>query len=137
MLTRVNQLIMPYIGYVGQKVSPKIKARRADSTLAVIRLFHTVVWAVLAGCIVGLPVVALMNRLDWAAALTFVVFAECGVLVLYEGECPMTLLAARYTEDRADNFDIYLPRWLALRNKAIFGALFIGGEFVVLWCWLA
>ena len=67
----------------------------------------------------------------------FVVFAECGVLVLYEGECPMTLLAARYTEDRADNFDIYLPRWLALRNKAIFGALFIGGEFVVVWCWLA
>ena len=94
-------------------------------------------WALLVGCIVGLPVVALMNRLDWAATLTFVVFAECGVLVLNECQCPVTLLAARYTDDRADNFDIYLPRWLALRNKAIFGTLFISGECVVLWCWLA
>jgi hypothetical protein len=128
---------MPYIGFVGQKVRLKIKARRKASTLVAIRLFHTAVWAVLAVCVVGLPVVALMNRLDWAAALTLVVFVECGVLVLYEGQCPVTLLAARYTEDRADNFDIYLPGWLALRNKVVFGSLFIGGEIVVLWCWLA
>lgn len=99
----------------------------------VIRLFHTAVWAVLAGCIIGLPVVALMNRLDLAAALTLVVIVECGVLVLNAGQCPVTTLAARYTEDRADNFDIYLPEWLALRNKAISGSLFICGEFVVLW----
>ncbi len=128
---------MPYFRVVGQKVSARMKARREASTLVIIRLFHTAVWAVLAVCVVGLPVVALMNRLDWAAALTLVVFVECGVLVLYEGQCPVTLLAARYTEDRSDNYDIYLPGWLAMRNKAIFGTLFIGGEFVVLWCWLA
>ena len=119
-----------------QKVSPPLKVPRKASTLVAIRLFHTAVWVALAGCVVGLPVVALMNRLDWAAALTLVVFIECAVLALNEGQCPVTLLAARYTEDRADNFDIYLPRWLAVRNKAIFGALFIGGEFVVLWSWL-
>ena len=124
---------MPYIGFVKNKISPKMKVRRGASTLAVIRLFHTAVWAVLAGCIVGLPVVALMNRLDWAAVLTSVVIVECGVLLLNEGQCPMTSLAARYTEDRTDNFDIYLPSWLALRNKTIFGSLFICGEFVVLW----
>jgi hypothetical protein len=28
---------------------------------------------------------------------------------------------------RRDNFDIYLPLWLARRNKAIFGALFVLG----------
>ena len=128
---------MLYIGVVGQHVRGKIKAPLGVSTLAAIRLFHTAVWALLAGCIVGLPVVALMNRLDWAVALTVIVVLECGVLVLNEGQCPVTSLAARYTEDRAENFDIYLPRWLALRNKAIFGILFIGGEFVVVWCWLA
>ena len=131
----MNHLVS-YIGDMGQKVSLKMKARRGASTLAAIRLFHTAVWALLAGCIIALPVVALMNRLDWAAVLTLVVFVECGVLILNEGQCPVTSLAARYTKDRGDNFDIYLPRWLALRNKAIFGALFIGGEFVVLWCCL-
>jgi hypothetical protein len=118
---------------VRQKVIPNMKSRREASTLIIIRLFHTVVWAVLAGCVVGLPVVALMNRFDWAALLTVVVVVECGVVVLNQGQCPVTSLAARYTEDRADNFDIYLPEWLALRNRAIFGTLFVCGEFVVLW----
>jgi hypothetical protein len=41
--------------------------------------------------------------------------------------CPLTDLAARYTDDRRDNFDIYLPEWLARHNKRIFGWLFVGG----------
>jgi hypothetical protein len=44
-------------------------------------------------------------------------------------------MAARYTDDRADNFDIYLPLWLARYNKHIFGFLFVVGELVVLWRW--
>lgn len=34
------------------------------------------------------------------------------------------------------DFDIYLPNWLARRNKLIFGALFVAGELFVLGCWL-
>ena len=45
-------------------------------------------------------------------------------------------MAARYTDDRASNFDIYLPNWLASHNKAIFGTLFVVNELIVLWCWL-
>jgi hypothetical protein len=60
----------------------------------------------------------------------------CGILALNHGRCPLTSVAARYTLERADNFDIYLPDWLARRNKVIFGTLFVIGEIVVLWCWL-
>jgi hypothetical protein len=49
--------------------------------------------------------------------------------------CPLTDVAQRYTADRRDNFDIYLPVWLARNNKRIFGALFVAGEVVLLWCW--
>jgi hypothetical protein len=104
--------------------------------LIAIKLLHSAVWAVIAGCIVALPVVALARRLDWAAVLNVVVLAECAVIGLNKGRCPLTNVAARYTEDRADNFDIYLPLWLARHNKAVFGALFIAGEVVVLWRWL-
>jgi hypothetical protein len=44
-------------------------------------------------------------------------------------------MAARYTDDRADNFDIYLPLWLARYNKHVFGFLFVAGEIVVLSQW--
>jgi hypothetical protein len=39
----------------------------------------------------------------------------------------LTDIATRYTADRSDNFDIYLPLWLAKHNKTIFGSLFVAG----------
>jgi hypothetical protein len=55
---------------------------------------------------------------------------------LNHGKCPLTDVAARYTKDRRDNFDIYLPNWLARHIKAIFGALFVLNEVIVLWFWM-
>ncbi len=63
------------------------------------------------------------------------ILGECLVLGLNRGRCPLTDVAARYTDDRADNFDIYLPLWLARYNKIIFGFLFVAGELIVLWQW--
>jgi hypothetical protein len=51
--------------------------------------------------------------------------------------CPLTGLAAHYTSDRGDAFDIYLPNWLARHNQAIFGTLFVVNELIVLWRWLS
>ena len=84
----------------------------------------------------ALPVVGVLRRFRWAAALTALVVLECVVLAVNGGRCPLSDLAARFTADRAPSFDIYLPNWLAERNKAIFGALFIAGELVVFGCWL-
>jgi hypothetical protein len=50
--------------------------------------------------------------------------------------CPLTGLAARYTANRRDNFDIYLALWLAWSNKQVFGTLFVDGGLVTLWVWL-
>jgi hypothetical protein len=105
--------------------------------LAAIKLVHTVVWAIFAGCILGLPVVAVARRFDWARILTALVLFECLVLTLNRSRCPLTNLAARFTSERSDNFDIYLPNWLARHNKRIFGALFIVFELFVLWRWVA
>jgi hypothetical protein len=109
----------------------------SSRALVAIRLLHTVVWALIAGCIVALPFAAWMRNFDWAMALTAVVLAECGVLAFNRGRCPLTGVAARYTDERVDNFDIYLPVWIARHNKIIFGVLFLVGEAVVLWRWLA
>lgn len=101
--------------------------------LAAIKLLHTVIWAFFAACILALPVAGLRRQFGWTAALTAAVLVECGILALNRGRCPLTDYAARLTDDRAANFDIYLPGWLARNNKAIFGTLFVAGELVVLW----
>jgi hypothetical protein len=101
-----------------------------------IKLLHTVIWLFLAGCILAIPVAGARLQFGWAAALTGLVLIECGVLAVNRGRCPLTDLAARYTEERADNFDIYLPLWLAQRNKLIFGTLFVVGILFTLVRWL-
>jgi hypothetical protein len=106
------------------------------SPLVAIKLLHTLVWVFLAGSILALPITALLQRFNAAIILTVIIVAECGVLAHNKGKCPLTGLAARFTADRADNFDIYLPNWLARNNKAIFGTLFVINELFVLYCWV-
>jgi hypothetical protein len=103
--------------------------------LIAIKLLHTVVWAFFAGCIVGIPVAGFLGQFGWAVALVGLVLVECAVLAANRGRCPLTDVAARYTEKRSDNFDIYLPLWLARHNKTVFGTLFVVGSLLVLGQW--
>ena len=104
--------------------------------LIAIKLLHTLIWAALAACVIALPVLGSLRRFRPAAILTSVILLECAVLALNGSRCPLTDWAARFTSERADNFDIYLPLWLARYNKAIFGTLFVVGELVVIGSWL-
>ena len=114
-----------------------VKSRpRSTRDLVVIKLVHTAVWAFISACIMAIPVAALSGRFRLAASLSAVVLFECLVLAFNRCRCPLTDLASGYTEQRAANFDIYLPLWLARYNKTIFGALFALGEIVLLWKWL-
>jgi hypothetical protein len=104
--------------------------------LIAVRILHTMIWAIMAGSIVALPFAGVLRRFRYVAIFTGVVLLECGVLAFNGGRCPLSDLARHFTTDGADNFDIYLPNWLARYNKAIFGVLFIVGELVALWSWL-
>jgi len=108
-------------------------ASRRINPLVTIKLVHTVIWALLAGCILALPSTALRHRFDWAVILPAIIPVECGVLALNR-RCPLTLCGSPiYTDQRSGNFDIYLPNWLASHNKTIFGTLFVVNELIVLW----
>jgi len=101
-----------------------------------IKLLHTAVWAVMAASILALPWLGWIREFRWAFGLTLLIIGECLVLAVNGGRCPLTDVAAGYTSDRACNFDIYLPLWLACYNKQIFGFLFVVGGSVVVWQWL-
>jgi hypothetical protein len=104
--------------------------------LAKVKTAHTAVWAVLAGMILYLPYAALSGEYRIVLAISLVILLECVALGMNGGQCPLTRIAARYTNDRSDNFDIYLPLLIARHNKLIFGAIFACGELIALWRWL-
>jgi len=124
----------------------RVKIRKAEDfgpvnvsqqrALAAIKTLHTAIWAVMVACILAIPFAAWAHRFRLAAAVSVVVWLECGVLAMNKGRCPISNVATRYTTDSEPNFDIYLPAWLARRNKEIFGTLFAAGELFLLVLWL-
>ena len=100
-----------------------------------IKFLHTVAWTVFASAILAVPIVTAMGDFRWALGLSLLAWGEVLILLLNRMHCPLTALAGRYTQDRADNFDIFLPLWLARNNKLIFGPLFLAGELFLLLRW--
>ena len=107
------------------------------STLTSIKLLHTVVWAFFAGCILAIPIAAYLANFGVSAILITIVIFEVLVLAANRWSCPLTAVAARYTAERRENFDIFLPLWLAKYNKAIFGSLFVGGTAFAIYRWVS
>lgn len=99
----------------------------SPQALIAVKLVHTLVWAVFAGCIVAIPLASCIDAHRAAFWLVAIVAIEVVILALNRWSCPLTAVAARYTDDRRANFDIYLPRWLARHNKTVFGGLYLGG----------
>jgi len=120
----------------GSGIVGGVASSSEEHSLRIIKLVHTIVWAFFAGSIVAIPVLAWLD--DYRAALLFIgiVLVEVVVLVINGMRCPLTGVAARYTDDRRDNFDIYLPEWLARYNKLIFGLLYIAGILFTLARWV-
>ncbi len=104
--------------------------------LLAVKLLHTLVWVFFAGCILAIPVLGWRGQVLHAGILSGIVFVEVLILLFNDWRCPLTPVAARYTSDRRDNFDIFLPEWLARHNKEIFGGLYLAGLIFVLYLWL-
>lgn len=109
----------------------------AGNSLRLVKLAHTIVWALFAACILAIPLLAWLGHDRQASLLILVVLVEVLVLMANGGHCPLTAVAARYTRDRRDNFDIYLPEWLARHNKLIFGSIYLFGVVVMFARWTA
>jgi hypothetical protein len=105
-------------------------------TLVAIKLLHTGVWLFLVVCIVTIPIAGALRRFSLAAVLAGFVLMECLVLGLNRFRCPIGDWARLFTDESADNYDIYLPVWLARHNKTIFGSLFVMGGLFTLTRWL-
>jgi hypothetical protein len=103
--------------------------------LTVIKAAHTIVWVFFVACILAIWAFAARGEFFNAALSIAVVFVEVVVLAFNDGRCPLSAVAARYTDDGRANFDIYLPQWLAGHTKSIFGPLYGAGIAFTLARW--
>lgn len=128
---------MPPRGAMTERSPARSGSTGADRrALRRIKWLHTLVWAVFAACIVAMPVASWSGRHRVAASLAAVVLVEVLVLAVNGWRCPLTAVAAKYTEDRRANFDIYLPVWLARNNQRVFGAMYATALAYALLAWL-
>lgn len=97
-----------------------------------IKIAHTLIWAFFATSIIAIPIYSLLQEHRLALTFIGIVAVEVLILVFNRMSCPLTAIAAHYTDDRRANFDIYLPEWLARHNKAIFGSLYVVGIVLAL-----
>lgn len=100
--------------------------------LILVKTVHTAVWAVMAAAaffILYSGVTGASGTLLWVSIGLLVI--ETLVLLANRWTCPLTPIAMKYTDERTDNFDIYLPKLVAKHNKTFFGIVFIVGLLLV------
>lgn len=105
--------------------------------LKTIKLIHTLIWAIMAAAVFYIFYAGLTNTSGTLLTICIILLIiETLTLLFNKWTCPLTPLARKYTLDTKDNFDIYLPNWLAKHNKFIFGTLFVIGIILVIFNWL-
>ena len=97
-----------------------------------IKLIHTLIWIFFNVVIFYLAYAVIVGDIDKWVWIGLGLFAIEGlILVLFKMKCPLTVIARRYSDSPKDNFDIYLPNWLARYNKLIY-SIFLGIILVIL-----
>jgi hypothetical protein len=67
----------------------------------------------------------IINKIDiWVWICVGLVALEIITLLAFKWFCPLTVWARKYSDSTKNNFDIYLPEWLAKYNKLIYGSIF-------------
>ena len=101
--------------------------------LLFLKLFHTVIWIFFVAVIFYILYSGITNQINTYTWIAIgLIIGEGLVLWLFKMFCPITVLARKYSDSGKDNFDIFLPNWLARYNKIIFTTIYLVGVIIVL-----
>lgn len=103
-----------------------------QNRLFIIKWVHTLIWLFFVAVIFHILYSGIFNKITvytWVGIGLIV--GEGIVLLVFKMLCPLTVMARKYSDSEKDNFDIFLPNWLAKHNKLIFTILYIIGVAIV------
>jgi hypothetical protein len=97
---------------------------KSESKLILVKSLHTLIWLFFNFVIFYMLYAVIADRIDrWLWIGYVVIVLEGLTLLAFKFFCPLTLIARRYSDSTKDNFDIYLPNWLAKYNKLIYTSI--------------
>lgn len=98
-----------------------------NEKLRLIKIAHTTIWVFFNVVIFYMLYAVLVNKIDiWLWVGYGVILLEGLILLAFKMFCPLTVWARKYSDSTKDNFDIYLPNWLARNNKLIYTLIMVG-----------
>ncbi len=106
--------------------NPETKNLTTQQRFIFIKTIHTIIWVFFNVVLFYMAYAVIVNKIDkfvWIGIA--LIIAEGLVLLVFKKMCPLTIMARKYSESTRDNFDIYLPNWLARNNKLIYTTFFI------------
>jgi hypothetical protein len=89
-----------------------------------VKILHTGIWLFFNVVIFYLLYAVIVNKIDkWVWICLGLIVMEGLILLVFKAVCPITLIARKYSDSQAHNFDIFLPEWLAKHNKTIYTSI--------------
>ena len=90
-----------------------------------IKIFHTAIQIFFNFVIFYMLYTAIAHKLDrWLWTGYGFIVLEGLVLLTFNSQCPLNMLPRKYLNSIKDNFNIYLPGWLAKYTKLIYTTIF-------------
>ena len=114
------------IYYSCKRGKTKLNIMKMSSKLSFIKLIHTAIWIFFNVVIFYLFYAVITDKIDkwiWIGLGLFLL--EGIVLLVFKMKCPLTVIARRYSNSTKENFDIYLPNWVAKYNKLIYTSILL------------
>ncbi len=103
------------------------------NSLLTIKTIHTLIWLFFVVVIFYILYSGIFNVITIYTWIGIgLIIMEGIVLLIFKMFCPLTILARKYSDSQKENFDIFLPNWLAKNNKLIFTTIFIIGLIMVI-----
>jgi len=99
---------------------------KSETKLTLIKILHTLIWVFFNFVIFYMLYAVIVTKLDILLWIGYgFVFLEGIILSSFKLSCPLNLIARKYSNSTKDNFDIYLPNWLAKYTKLIYTSILI------------
>jgi hypothetical protein len=100
--------------------------------LTLVKTIHTIIWVFFNVVIFYLLYAVIVNTIDkWVWICIGLIVLETIILLIFKSVCPVTLIAEKYSDSKKDNFDIYLPNWLARHNKRIYSVIVLAAIVIL------
>jgi len=102
--------------------------------LTLLKTLHTLVWVFFNIVIFYLLYAVIINKIDqWVWICLGLIVLEGLILLVFKSFCPITVVARKYSDSEKDNFDIYLPNWLAKYNKRIYTSIVVIAVIILIY----